>query len=110
MRRLLSLILDYLRNAVLFLFASSGIAALAVILLPLIGYMSFGDRPRTGWYGIPKHITWDAVLNTGGYALALSVFGAIPVLIGFGALLMFLLEVVTMLTNKKRRSVHDFIA
>lgn len=30
--------------------------------------------------------------------------------LGFGALLMFLLEVVTMLTNKKRRAVHDFIA
>lgn len=30
--------------------------------------------------------------------------------LGLGALLMFLLEVATMLTNKKRRAVHDFIA
>ncbi len=31
-------------------------------------------------------------------------------ILGFGALWMFLLEVVTMLTNQKRRAVHDFIA
>ena len=83
MRRLLFLILDYLRNAVLFLLASTGIAALAVVLLPLIGYSSFGDRPGTGWYGIPQHITWEAIVGTGEYALALPVFGAIPVLIYF---------------------------
>jgi hypothetical protein len=83
MHRVLSVILDYLRSAVLFLLASSGIAALAVILLPFIGYMSFGDRPGTGWYGVPKHITWDAVLSTAEYALALPVLGAIPVLIYF---------------------------
>jgi hypothetical protein len=83
MRRLLSLIVDYVRNAVLFLLASSGIAALAVILLPLIGYISFGDRPATGWYGIPNHITWDAIFSVAGYATALPVLSAIPVLIYF---------------------------
>jgi hypothetical protein len=83
MRRLFALVLDYLRNAVLFLLASTGIAALAVVLLPLIGYMSFGDRPGTGWFGVPKNISWDAILNFGAYALALPVFGAVPILIFF---------------------------
>jgi hypothetical protein len=83
MRRLLSLVLDYLRNAVLFLLASSGVAALAVIILPLIGYMSFGDRPGPGWYGLPKQITWDGILSLVEYAVALPVFGAIPALIYF---------------------------
>jgi hypothetical protein len=83
MRRLLFVILDYLRSAVLFLLASTGIAALAVVLLSLIGYVSFGDRPGTGWYGIPQHVTREAILRTGVSALALPVFGAIPVLILF---------------------------
>ena len=83
MRRLLSIILDYLRNAVLFLLASSGVAALAVIILPLIGYMSFGDRPGPGWYGLPKNITWDGIRSLVEYALALPVFGAVPALIYF---------------------------
>ncbi len=83
MQRVFSVIADYVRNAVLFLLASSGVAALAVVLLPLIGYNSFGDRPAPGWYGIPDHITWEAILSTGEYAIALPVFGAIPVLIYF---------------------------
>jgi len=32
------------------------------------------------------------------------------VLLAYGALLMLLLEIATMLTNRKRRAVHDFIA
>ena len=83
MRRLLSIVLDYLRNAVLFLLASSGVAALAVIVLPLVGYMSFGDRPGPGWYGWPKNITWDAVVSLVNYAVALPVLGAVPALIYF---------------------------
>src|SRR5690349_21947508 len=83
MRRLFSILLDYVRHAVLFLLASSGVAALAVVSLPLIGYMSFGDRPGPGWYGFPQHVTWAAIASLVGYAVALPVFGAIPVLIYF---------------------------
>ena len=83
MRRFLSVVLDYLRNAVVFVLASTGVAALAVIILPLFGYMSFGDRPGPGWYGLPRQITWDGILSLVEYALALPVFGAIPALIYF---------------------------
>jgi hypothetical protein len=31
-------------------------------------------------------------------------------ILGFGALLMFFIEVVTMITNRKRRALHDFVA
>jgi hypothetical protein len=83
MRRLTNLVLDYLRQAVMFLAASTGVAALTTIVLPFIGYATFGDRPGPGWYGPPSHLTWGALRELAEYALALPVFGAIAVLIYF---------------------------
>ena len=39
-----------------------------------------------------------------------NVWGTPAVWVGYISLIYFLLEVITMLTNKKRRAIHDFIA
>jgi len=83
MRRLAYLVLDYLRQAAVFLAASTGVAALVTIVLPFIGYATFGDRPGPGWYGPPGRPTWSALKDLAEHALALPVFGAIAVLIYF---------------------------
>ena len=83
MRRLVRLILDYLRQALVFLAASTGVAALVTIVLPFIGYATFGDRPGPGWYGPPSRPTWSALRELAEYALALPMFGAIAVLMYF---------------------------
>ena len=76
-------LLDYLRQAGWFLLASTGVAALATVILPLIGYATFGDRPGPGWYGPPSALTWSGVVELAGYAVALPVFGALGVLFYF---------------------------
>jgi hypothetical protein len=83
MRRLARLVLDYLRQAAIFLAASTGVAACATIMLPFIGYATFGDRPGPGWYGAATRPTWRALRELAEYALALPLFGAIPALIYF---------------------------
>lgn len=83
MRRLGRLSLDYLREAALFLAASTGAAAVATIVLPFFGYATFGDRPGPGWYDPAIRPTWAALRELSGYALALPVFGAMVVAMYF---------------------------
>ena len=49
------------------------------------------------------------VLN-GSYAKGAEAIGTPPMILGFAMMAWFLLEVVTMLMNDKRRAIHDFIA
>ena len=77
------LLLDYLREALVFLAASTGVAALATIVLPFVGYATFGDRPGPGWYGPPSRPTWGALRELAEYALALPMFGAVAVALYF---------------------------
>ena len=52
------------------------------------------------------HLDWWIAFQRGDLAEIPRWF----LILGFGALLMFLVEVATMLTNGKRRALHDFIA
>src|SRR2546423_10838179 len=83
MRKAAKLLLDYLRHAGRFLVASAGVAALMVVVLPFLGYDTFGDRPGAGWHGTPTRPTRAAVVELLNYALALPLFGAIGVAIFF---------------------------
>jgi hypothetical protein len=83
MRKLGSVVLDYLRQLVWFLLASTGVSALFTFVLPLVGYDTFGDRPGPGWHGLPSKITWAGVSELGEYALALPLFGAMAAVFYF---------------------------
>jgi uncharacterized RDD family membrane protein YckC len=52
------------------------------------------------------HLDWWTALRQGDLSEVPRWF----LVLGFGALLMFLIEIATMLTNRKRRALHDFIA
>jgi hypothetical protein len=82
MRRLARLFLDYVRHAACFLTASAGVAALTTIVLPVLGFVAFGDR-GPAWYGTTMHPTWNALGQLAAYAVALPLFGALPASILF---------------------------
>jgi hypothetical protein len=84
-----STVLRFLRAFALYLVIVIGGLTLFLIVIPLVGYVLYGDRPGPGWYGVMPTFSWHGIQETLGFSQVFARLFAFPTAIITALVLLF---------------------
>lgn len=73
-RAVTAAIFSFLRSLALYLAVVVGGVTLFLVLVPLLGYLPYSDRPGPGWYGVFPALGWYAFWKNAGEMLGYGLF------------------------------------